>query len=99
MAESYLFEDELKEFKERIKATYFLGEKYDAKLTHPGNISQYNPLDVILAFYTGRLERSSERLEKSSNRLNALTWGLIILTGILAVLTGITVWKLFFPTT
>ena len=86
MAKSYLTEDQIKEFAERIKVTSELGQKHNAKLTLHGNVLQYNTLDVIVALY-------SERLEKSSQRLNNLTWALVVLTAILAILTGITLWK------
>ena len=87
MAKSYLTEKELKEFKARLEATAELGKKYDAKFTLLGNITSFNPLDVVLALYT-------ERLDRSSRRLNCLTWALIALTAVLAVLTGISLWKL-----
>lgn len=88
MKKPYLDENEIKEFKERLQATIDLGAKHDMKFTILGNISSFNPLDVILAL-------STERLDKSSKRLNRLTWVLIALTVILAILTGISVWKLF----
>jgi hypothetical protein len=90
MVESFLTEDEVKGLIARLDATWAIGEKYKAKLMHPGNVMQFNTLDVIVALY-------SERLDKSSKRLNKLTLALIILTIILAILTGVSVWKLLFP--
>jgi hypothetical protein len=85
MARSFLSEDEMKEFNDRIKATNELGKKFNIKFTSPETI-QHNTLEVVSALYT-------ERLEKSSKRLNYLTLALVGLTIILAVFTVILVCK------
>jgi transketolase N-terminal domain/subunit len=86
MAKSFITEDELKDFKERMQATVERAKTHGIELTS-GSIS-YNPLQVMLALYT-------DRLDKSSRRLICLTRVLIILTVILAILTGISVWRIF----
>ncbi len=85
MAKPYLTEDELKDFSERLKATVELGNKHGGKLTTATYIPSFSPLDVIVALY-------SERLDRTSRRLNRLTWALIVLTAVLTVLTGLLVW-------
>ena len=89
MSKSFLTEMEVKEFNDRLNAMRELARKYGMQITAGAGMG-YNPLDVILTFY-------SERLETSSQRLNSLTWALIGLTIILAVLTGILVFKTFVP--
>jgi F420-0:gamma-glutamyl ligase len=63
MVEPYPTDSEFKNFVERMKATYDLAKKHGIKLTNPENIDAYNPLDVILALYTERLDKSSKRLK------------------------------------
>lgn len=88
MAESFLTENEIKQLIARLDATWEFSEKYKAKLMSPHNVGQFNTLDVIVALY-------SERLDKSSKRLNWLTIALTGLTSILAILTAVMLWKSF----
>ena len=78
MAESYISENDVKNYIERYETTVSLGRKYGVAFTPLGNVYQ-NPFDLIMAV-------STECLYKSSKRLNYLTVTLIILTSVLAII-------------
>jgi hypothetical protein len=86
LAQPYLTDSELKQFKERIEATYNLGKEHQVKLTHTGNSEEYTMADIFLLLY-------SDRFDKSSRRLYWATCALIGLTIILAILTVILAYK------
>ena len=80
MVKFYVTEKEMKQFGERTHATAELAGRHGVKVVSVSNV-EYNLFEVILAFY-------SVRLDNSSKKLNCLTWTLIGLTLVLAVLTG-----------
>ena len=80
MANTYITEKDIKEFRQRFDATYDLCEKNKIKLTTKGYIGAFNPFDVIMMI-------SIEHLYKSTKTLNVLTSVLIVLTIILVIVS------------
>jgi len=76
LMEPYLSEAEVRDFKARMDATVGLGRRHGVNLVS-GNI-EYNPLQVILAISTERLDKSSKMLNRLTMILTALTFILLI---------------------
>jgi hypothetical protein len=88
MGKSFLSESDVKSIKDRYEATVKIGNEQGMNFVPFSQDLQFNPLNLMSAI-------STERLEKSAKTLNCLTIVLIIITAFLAILTGMSAWKLY----